>query len=227
MRIGKRILKQLAAWKWRLLLAYLLLLAISYVVRWERFHETDAAEVSTMMVPAIKADAPTTQRIRLAYQEYKAASDPNAGVVVLLQGSPGSSRDFAKLGPELAKRYEVVAPDLPGFGSSSHSIPDYSNRAHARYVLEMLDQLHVQRAHFVGFSMGGGVALQIADIRARPSGVAHDALWYRRAGNGTARQLPFESRNSWGATGVSLVLAPGLPAFRLVGPLDARPVIRA
>ena len=28
----------------------------------------------------------------------------------------------------------------------------------------MLDQLHVQRAHFVGFSMGGGVALNIADI---------------------------------------------------------------
>ena len=28
----------------------------------------------------------------------------------------------------------------------------------------MLDQLHVQRAHFVGFSMGGGVALHIADI---------------------------------------------------------------
>ena len=103
-------------------------------------------------------------RIRLAYQEFKPASDPQAAVVVLLQGSPGSSRDFSKLGPELAKRYRVVAPDLPGFGSSSHSIPDYSNRAHARYVLEMLDQLHVQRAHFVGFSMGGGVALQIADI---------------------------------------------------------------
>ena len=28
----------------------------------------------------------------------------------------------------------------------------------------MLDQLNVQQAHFVGFSMGGGVALNIADI---------------------------------------------------------------
>src|SRR6266496_947752 len=53
---------------------------------------------------------------------------------------------------------------MPGFGSSSHSIPDYSNRVHARYVLEMLDQFHIQRAHFIGFSMGGGVALHIADI---------------------------------------------------------------
>ena len=37
MRIGKRILKQLVAWKWRILLAYLLLLAASYIVRWKRF----------------------------------------------------------------------------------------------------------------------------------------------------------------------------------------------
>jgi len=164
MRIGRRILKQLAAWKWRILLVYVLLLAASYVVRWCRFSETIAPDVSIVTVRAISDDAPTTQLIHLAYQEFKTDNNPNATVVVLLHGSPGSHRDFRKLAPELAKRYRVICPDLPGFGSSSHSIPDYSNRAHARYVLEMLDQLHVQRAHFVGFSMGGGVALHIADI---------------------------------------------------------------
>src|SRR5450432_810982 len=164
MRIGKRILKRLVAWKWRILLGYLILLVASYIVRWSRFHETIAPGISTVMVTAIKADAPTAQNIRLAYQEFKPDKTPNAAVVVLLQGSPGSSHDFRKLGPDLARQYRVIAPDLPGFGSSSHIIPDYSNRAHARYVLELLDQLHVARAHFVGYSMGGGVALNIADI---------------------------------------------------------------
>ena len=81
--------------------------------------------------------------------------------VVLLHGSPGSSRDFLALGPALAARHRVVAPDLPGFGASSHSVPDYSIRAHALYVLEMLETLGIERVHLLGFSMGGGVALEI------------------------------------------------------------------
>ena len=130
MRIGQRILEQLAAWKWRILLVYVLLFAASYVVRWCRFSETIAPDVSIVTVPAISDDAPTTQLIHLAYQEFKTDYDTNATVVVLLHGSPGNHRDFRKLAPELAKRYRVICPDLPGFGSSSHSIPDYSNRAH-------------------------------------------------------------------------------------------------
>src|SRR5258705_11791807 len=131
MKIGLRILKQLAAWKWRILLVYLLLLAASYVIRWHRFSETISPDVSIVTVPAISADAPTNQQIQLAYQEFKTGSDANAPVVGLLHGSPGDHRDFRKLAPELAKRYRVICPDLHGFGSSSHSIPDYSNRAHA------------------------------------------------------------------------------------------------
>ena len=164
MRIGLRILKRLAAWKWRILLAYLLLLAASYVVRWLRLKETVIAGMSAVSVPAIRRDHAEDESVRLAYQEYPTNDSSDPAVVVLLHGSPGSHRDFSRLAPALAKRYRVIAPDLPGFGFSTHTIPDYSNRAHAHYVLEMLDQLHVQRAHFVGFSMGGGVALNIADI---------------------------------------------------------------
>lgn len=162
MRIGLRILKQIAAVKWWLIAAYIVLLIASDVTRWRKVKEQIASDVAVMSVPAIENDKATKQLVRLAYKEY--SSNPNLPVVVLLQGSPGNHRDFTKLGPELAARYRVIAPDLPGFGSSSHNIPDYSNRAHAHYVLEMLDQLHIQRAHFVGFSMGGGVALNVADI---------------------------------------------------------------
>jgi pimeloyl-ACP methyl ester carboxylesterase/membrane protein DedA with SNARE-associated domain len=164
MRIGTRILKQVAAWKWRILLVYVLLLGLSYFVRWLRVAETVANETSVFSVPAIYHDEVTNQTARLAYRDYESAATANAPVVVLLHGSPGNHRDFARLAPALAKHYRVITPDLPGFGSSAHEIPDYSNRAHARYVLELLDQLHVRQAHFVGFSMGGGVALNIADI---------------------------------------------------------------
>ncbi len=162
MRIGSRVLRRIAAWKWRILLAYVLLLGLSYFVRWQRVAESVADEMSLLSVPAIYHDEVSDQTVCLAYHDYQSAA--NAPVVVLLHGSPGDHRDFTKLAPALAKRYRVITLDLPGFGSSSHAIPDYSNRAHARYVLEMLDQLHVRQAHFVGFSMGGGVALNVADI---------------------------------------------------------------
>jgi membrane protein DedA with SNARE-associated domain/surfactin synthase thioesterase subunit len=53
-------------------------------------------------------------------------------------------------------------PDLPGFGHSTRRIPDYSIRAHAGSILELLDELDIEKAHVVGFSMGGGVALELA-----------------------------------------------------------------
>jgi len=164
MRIGLRILKQVAGWKWRILFAYAFLLVLSDIKRWRTSNEPVAPDVSRISVAEFKNDKPTNRTIRLAFAEYKSQQKPDSPIVVLLQGSPGDHRDFRKLGPELSAQYHVIAPDLPGFGSSSHNITDYSNRVHARYVLAMLDQLGVERAHFVGFSMGGGVALHLANI---------------------------------------------------------------
>jgi pimeloyl-ACP methyl ester carboxylesterase len=70
----------------------------------------------------------------------------------------------------LSPRFRVIAPDLPGFGFSTHVLPDYSFRAHGVYLVELLDALHVAKAQLVGFSMGGGVVLSTADLA--PSRVA-------------------------------------------------------
>jgi pimeloyl-ACP methyl ester carboxylesterase len=84
--------------------------------------------------------------------------------VLLIHGSPGTGDVFQGLTPLLASHFRVIAPDLPGFGDSTRGIPDYSFRAHAGYVLALLRQLHVGRAHWVGFSMGGGVILSAEDL---------------------------------------------------------------
>jgi len=55
-------------------------------------------------------------------------------------------------------------PDLPGFGWSTRDLPDYSFRSHGEYLIGLLDALHVSRANLVGFSMGGGAALSVADV---------------------------------------------------------------
>lgn len=85
--------------------------------------------------------------------------------VILLHGSPGGGANFVSLAPALggADR-RVLAPDLPGFGLSDGDLPDLGARAHARYTLAMMDALGIERAHVVGWSNGGAVALNMSDL---------------------------------------------------------------
>ena len=94
--------------------------------------------------------------------------------VLLLHGSPGSGGVFRRLGSELGAARRAIAPDLPGFGGSTTRIPDYSIRAHAAMTLQLLDSLAIERAHLVGFSLGGGVALEM--YRADPPRIASITL---------------------------------------------------
>jgi len=121
----------------------------------------------TRTVSSVQGDRETLRPVRLAYLDSAPPGPPAPPVVVLLHGSPGDNGEVVKLALALSDRYRVLAPDLPGFGGSSRRIPDYSIRAHAHYVLQLLDSLGVARAHVVGFSMGGGVALNLADLAPR------------------------------------------------------------
>lgn len=149
----------------RLALAYAALLLLSHGARrWTAATETElsgTAGRSLLVSPVAVAGASSdSEPIRVAYREWRPAGD-DAPWVLLLHGSPGSSGAFVHLGPALAERYRVVAPDLPGFGRSERRVPDYSIRAHAAYAIALLDRLGAGSVHVVGFSMGGGVALEL------------------------------------------------------------------
>ena len=159
-------------WRWALAV-YLLLLVASHVVRLSsRDVHQPAADARTIEVRPIRsAETATAGRagaaagsegVRLAWREWGRAAEESSLPTLLFHGSPGSSRDFRTLGPALARERRVVAPDLPGFGDSERDVPDYSIRAHAGYALELMDELRLDRAHLLGFSMGGGVALELA-----------------------------------------------------------------
>ncbi|MEM6456664.1 MAG: alpha/beta fold hydrolase [Acidobacteriota bacterium] len=161
-----------------LLLAYLLLLLASHIVRWAQPSAPPPAGdgLATLDVPRraadgrALADAPT---VRGASVERGPAGAPDAPLVVLLHGSPGAASNFDGLMPLLVARgLRVVAPDLPGFGHSTRDLPDYGIRAHAGYVADLIADRAGSggAAHVVGYSLGGGVALHLADDH--PSRVA-------------------------------------------------------
>ncbi len=149
-----------------LLWSYLALLAASHLVRLMHPHRsTPAADERVVGVRAVRGDRELDRPVRLAYLEFgPPASDPAAPTIVLVHGSPGSNGEVAAIARLLGSRFRTIAPDLPGFGGSDWDVPDYSNRAHARYLLQLLDSLHVPSAHLLGFSMGGGVVLQAESL---------------------------------------------------------------
>lgn len=83
-------------------------------------------------------------------------------VIVLVHGITSTSETWERVMPTLAKRFTVIAPDLLGHGGSAKPRGDYSLGAYASGVRDMLIALGHERATFVGHSLGGGVAMQLA-----------------------------------------------------------------
>jgi pimeloyl-ACP methyl ester carboxylesterase len=144
---------------------YGLLLLISLVVRAHRGSLEPLEPVeSTANVLTVDGDRISGRRVRVAYQELTPGSGREVETILLLHGSPGYKEELGRLASVLARDVRVVVPDLPGFGSSTRAVPDYSFRAHAHYVRQLLDQLRLRHVHVLGYSMGGGVALSLVDI---------------------------------------------------------------
>ena len=93
-------------------------------------------------------------------------TDPWAApqTLVMLHSAMSSSRRLYAMVPHLARRYRVVRMDLRGHGDSAVPRPEQPLTLErlTRDVLELLDDLRVERAHFLGVSGGGYLAQQVA-----------------------------------------------------------------
>ncbi|MGG6313949.1 alpha/beta fold hydrolase [Paenibacillus macerans] len=82
--------------------------------------------------------------------------------VVLLHGFCGSSAYWEKVQPLLADQYQVIAPDLRGHGGSHAPLGAYSIEQMADDVAGLLEALGIAKYTLLGHSMGGYVALSLA-----------------------------------------------------------------
>jgi pimeloyl-ACP methyl ester carboxylesterase len=82
--------------------------------------------------------------------------------VVMLHGLGATKVSFLPSVAALAASHRAIAVDLPGFGDSVKPIrAAYDPSYFTRTVVALLDALGIDRAHLVGNSMGGRVALQV------------------------------------------------------------------
>jgi len=114
--------------------------------------------------------------------------------VLLLHGLGGTKHSFFDTLAALSPDYRVHAMDLPGFGSSSKpATAGYDAPYFARSVLGAMDELGIERAHVVGNSMGGRVAIEMgltAPDRVRSLGLLCAAVaWIKRGFHPIVRLL--------------------------------------
>lgn len=84
--------------------------------------------------------------------------------LVILHGFTGSAQTMAEVASALASNFRAIAVDLVGHGASDRPKDPrpYSMSAVLGQLRSLLEQLEIERAHWLGYSMGGRVALAFA-----------------------------------------------------------------
>ena len=106
---------------------------------------------------------------RLRFRHVETASGQlsilSAGVgapVILIHGLGATKGSFLPTVAALAGSFRTIALDLPGFGDSVKPLgAAYHAPFFARAVVDLLDALELHRAHMIGNSLGGRVALEL------------------------------------------------------------------
>ena len=80
--------------------------------------------------------------------------------VVLLHGLGATNASMLTTLSDLARDHRVIAPDLPGFGDSEKPIRTYDAPFFGRWLVSLLDELGIDKAHVVGNSLGGRIAIE-------------------------------------------------------------------
>jgi pimeloyl-ACP methyl ester carboxylesterase len=125
----------------------------------------------------------------------------DAAPIVCLHGGGQTAYMFEEMGAALAPTWFVVAPDLPGHGDSDvdastlKAVGGLDRRVLAAGVARFLDHLGVDRASFVGASLGGITSLTLAALQPeRVAAIALIDIGHRLEDAGVARIVEFMQR---------------------------------
>jgi pimeloyl-ACP methyl ester carboxylesterase len=99
-----------------------------------------------------------SEPLSLAFQQ-----EGDGPAVMVLHGLYGSGNNWRGVTGELARHYHVIRPDLRNHGNSPHHpVMDYPTMAGD--VMQLIERLALERVTLVGHSMGGKVAMALAQL---------------------------------------------------------------
>ena len=141
---------------------------------------------------------------KLSYAEW--GSPKASRTIVCVHGVSRSGRDFDRLAASLAEQdARVVAPDLPGRGSSEWlaSATHYTDRAYTGAMSALIARLDVEQVDWIGTSLGGHIGMLLASAHGSPVarlvlndfGARVSAAALRRIGGYLSRPWTFSTLN--------------------------------
>src|SRR6185437_10180342 len=116
-----------------------------------------AASGDVSAAPSFREDVVSVLGHRMAYITG-GAGEP----VLFLHGLGHTAGTWNEVLPQLARHFRVFAVDMLGCGRSDKPRVEYNLWALATYTRYFMDALGIERAHLVGHSLGGGIALHMA-----------------------------------------------------------------
>ena len=96
---------------------------------------------------------------------YREAGPEDAPTILLLHGFPTAGHMFRDLIPQLAERFRLVAPDLPGFGQSdmpARSVFTYTFENIANVIDRFAEVIGLRRFAIYVFDYGAPVGFRLA-----------------------------------------------------------------
>src|SRR5688572_27522003 len=108
------------------------------------------------------APAPQTTEVNGRRLRYLKAGPEDGTPILMIHGFGADLTTWMFNQAELSRDRPVYAIDLPGHGGSGKEVGNGSLEALAASVLGFMDGLGIERAHLVGHSLGGAVAVEMA-----------------------------------------------------------------
>lgn len=104
------------------------------------------------------------QRVILSNGETLAYREEGVGekILLLIHGNMSSSKHWDILVERLRDKYRIIAVDMRGFGGSTYNNPINSLNDFTKDIEEVLWKLNIDKCSVIGWSTGGGVALELA-----------------------------------------------------------------
>ncbi|TMF88151.1 MAG: alpha/beta fold hydrolase [Chloroflexi bacterium] len=127
---------------------------------------TPTPTVSPSLATELISAAPlarTKRKIRTFAGDVAYLRKGQGPALLLLHGIPSSSYLWRDVIDPLAATFDVLAPDLLGYGDSDKRLDaDLAIAAQARYMVAFMESIGVHQAAVVGHDIGGGIAQLMA-----------------------------------------------------------------
>lgn len=103
-----------------------------------------------------------TSLIPLSFGKIRLAEKGVGFPVIMLHSNGATLESWILNIKELSEKFRVIVPDLPGFGESYKPKNNLTIDMLTDCIIEIMEKLEIEKAHIIGNSLGGVLALDIA-----------------------------------------------------------------